>query len=277
MNTIKTYGPRALGVALAVMTFVMLMALTQISAPAQTASAQGGIIAVVPNGWTTETPVAGYHTATPVLTVNAQTPAAMAPDCPTLGDLRLSTGLDWTRIGSEPCGYNYNTADGSYKPVPLLINWMTTTARDDGLIHVKNGDGSFVNSKATTIRWLPKNPGLTSELQTILTKNYAPLAGYSPDLVVCDDCGLQATPATTSTTGAMTATPVATPAALTPPTVVNFNCTTPTPGGFVCNSSDGLPHDFAIPNGWKALSGIPAQWQNSGVISNVTTVSVYPQ
>lgn len=188
-------------------------------------------------------------------------------DCPTLQKIRSDTGLDWTRLGTpesgENCSYVYNTANYSYAPMPLLQGWMTTTARDDELVHVKKGDGTTVMSKATTIRLLAANPGLTSERQTDLTKAYAPSAGYSPDIVTCDDC---------SAGYVSSVTPAALPAA---PSVTGFNCS-PIDGGYVCKANP--PANFVVPFGWKAYAGIPAQWYPSGTdLGPQSQVSLYPQ
>ncbi|MFA5770062.1 MAG: hypothetical protein WC894_01040 [Patescibacteria group bacterium] len=185
--------------------------------------------------------------------------------CTTLEELRSQTGLDWTRVGGpstgENCTYAYNTADYSYDPMPLLAGWMTTTAQEDGLVHVRKGDGSTVRSKATTIRLLTLNVGLTSDLQTTLTKEYAPSAGYDPSIVICDDCS-----------GTSSFTPAASPAA---PSVTGFNCS-PIDGGYVCKANP--PANFVVPFGWKAYAGVTPQWYPSGTdLGPQSQVSLYPQ
>lgn len=203
----------------------------------------------------------------------AATEAPAAPEfpaakyCPTLQELRDQTDLDWTRVGGpntgENCTYAYNTADYSYDPMPLLTGWMTTTAQEDGLVHVQKGDGSTVNSKATTIRLLSANPGLTSELQTKLTKEYAPSAGYNPSIVICDDCAAGFNDSFT---------PAAAPAA---PSISGFTCS-PIEGGYVCRAS--TPTNFVVPQGWRAYAGIPATWHEPGEdLGLQSQVSLYPQ
>lgn len=207
-------------------------------------------------------------TASATATIGAPGTTGVSPLCPKLDEARAAFGVDVTLVGTESCAYTWNSGDSSFKSVNRASGWIINSAEVDGLIYVRAGNGETVQAKASTWRYVkPVNgnslyPGLTLEKQFELLSGYAALPQNAfASLIRCPECA---------------GFPPAVPAGAAPtcPAVTGFTSSKIT-GGCLYKATN--PTNFVIPAGWQAYYGVPAVWVTSGMLNNVTQVSLYKQ
>ncbi len=220
--------------------------------------------------------ISDYAAAHPAPTAAAATTTSststytggIAAGCPSLQQWRQMTGVDGTIVGNgEPCAYTFNSGDGGGKDIILSKDTIVEWAQPDssgGTIHVVSGDGTTVNAKASTWRFLSLYPGLTVDSACTLLKNYAsaPQNGFVGSIV----CGSNTVANSASTTAAATQAPTTCPA-------INGFSSSVISGGCLYQASSGAA-DFQVPGGWYAHYGSPAV-NGTGDIGKQSTVSLY--